>query len=261
MANQYVNKVIYGGDTLIDLTGDNVAASDVLSGKKFHLPSGAEGTGTIASKTAETFHPSTTAQTIAAGKYLSGAQTIAPVTQEGITAENIKAGVQVNVGDADDADRIIGVTGTFTADATASAAEILNTKTAYKNGSKITGSMPNNGAVSGSISTKAGQYTVPQGYHDGSGKVSIASAEQAKILAGNIKSGITILGVTGTYTGEAITTQNKEITPDASWAADQVLTPDAGYDYLSQVTVHKIPYVETDNSAGGKTVQIGYVAA
>ena len=114
--------------------------------------------------------------------------------------------------------------------------------------------MPNNGAVSGTISTKAGQYTVPQGYHDGSGKVGIASAEQAKIIAGNIKSGIQILGVTGTYGGEAVSAQAKAATPTA---AQQVITPDTGYDYLSQVTVAAIPYVESDNSAGGKTATIG----
>ena len=41
-----INKVIFGGDTLIDLTGDTVTEADVLSGKTFHLPSGASGTGT-----------------------------------------------------------------------------------------------------------------------------------------------------------------------------------------------------------------------
>ena len=190
--NQYINKVIYGGDTLIDLTVDDVAASDVLSGKKFHLPSGEPKTGTC------------------------------PY-------------------DAD------------TSDATAVAAEILATKTAYKNGSKLTGTMPNNGAVTGTISTKAGQYTVPQGYHDGSGKVSISSTEQAKIIAGNIKSGVQILGVTGSYTGEAISAQAKTATPTT---AQQTILPDTGYDYLSQVTVAAIPYTETDNTAGGKTVTI-----
>ena len=191
-SNQYINKVIYGGDTLIDLTVDDVAASDVLSGKKFHLPSGEPKTGT--------------------GPY-----------------------------DAD------------TSDATAVAAEILATKTAYKNGSKLTGTMPNNGAVAGSISAKAEQYTVPQGYHDGSGKVSISATEQAKIIAGNIKAGIEILGVTGTYAGDTISAQAKTATPTT---AQQTIRPDTGYDYLSQVTVAAIPYTETDNTAGGKTVTI-----
>lgn len=191
-SNQYINKVVYGGNTLIDLTGDDVAASDVLSGKKFHLPSGEPGTGTC------------------------------PY-------------------DAD------------TSDATAVAAEILATKTAYKNGSKLTGTMPNNGAVAGTISTKAGEYTVPQGYHDGSGKVSIDATEQAKIIAANIKSGVQILGITGTYTGEAISARAATATPSTS---QQTILPGTGYDYLSQVTVEAIPYTETDNASGGKTVTI-----
>jgi len=193
-SNQYVNKVIYGGDTLIDLTGDDVAASDVLSGKKFHLPSGAPGTGTC----------------------------------------NF---------DAD------------TSDATATAAEILATKTAYKNGSKLTGTMPNRGAVSGSISTKAGEYTVPQGYHDGSGKVSIAATEQDKLIPANIREGVTVLGVEGAMSGSEDThPQAKTVTPSTT---QQVITPDSPtYNVLSQVTVNAIPYTETDNASGGKTVTI-----
>ena len=104
------------------------------------------------------------------------------------------------------------------------------------------------------ISTKDETYTIPQGHHDGSGKVSIASAEQAKITATNIRAGITILGVTGTMsTTEGAKPQAKTVTPTT---AQQVIVPDAGYNYLSQVTVNKIPYVESDNSAGGITVTI-----
>lgn len=142
-----------------------------------------------------------------------------------------------------------------TSDANAGAAEILNSKTAYVAGSKVTGSMPNRGSVTGTISTKEGQYTVPQGYHDGSGKVGIDSTEQGKIIAGNIKSGISILGVVGTYSGEAVDVQdNKNVTPTFT---QQVVTPDSGYDYLAQVTVAAIPVTETDNPQGGVTVTVG----
>lgn len=141
-----------------------------------------------------------------------------------------------------------------TSDATASVSEILNTKTAYARGAKLTGTMPNNGGVDGTISTKAGEYTVPQGYHDGSGKVSIASAEQAKIIEGNIKSGVTILGVTGTYSGQSVTAQSKSATPTFS---SQTILPDSGYDYLSQVDISAISVVYTPNAAGGNTVTIG----
>ena len=141
-----------------------------------------------------------------------------------------------------------------TSDANATASQILTGATAYVQGSKVTGTMTNNGAVSGTISTKGGTYTVPTGYHDGSGTVEIASTEQAKIVAGNIKSGVQILGVTGTYSGEAADLQAKTVTPSFS---SQVVTADTGYDALSQVTVNAIPYSETDNAQGGKTVTIG----
>lgn len=141
-----------------------------------------------------------------------------------------------------------------TSDANATASQILSGATAYVQGSKVTGSMTNNGAVSGTISTKAQQYTVPAGYHDGSGKVQIATAEQNKIIAGNIKQGVTVLGITGTYSGEGVNLQSKSVTP--SFTA-QTVTADAGYDALSQVSVAAIPYSETDNAQGGKTVTIG----
>ena len=141
-----------------------------------------------------------------------------------------------------------------TQDANATASQILKDATAYVQGSKVTGTMTNNGAVSGTISTKAGTYTVPVGYHDGSGIVQIATAEQAKIIAGNIKQNVTILGVQGTYAGEAAVLQTKTVT--SSFTA-QTVTADNGYDALSQVTVNAMPISETDNSAGGKTWTVG----
>lgn len=188
-----VNKVIYGGNTLIDLTGDTVTEDKILTGYTAHDKAGDVITGTC--------------------------------------------DFDVNSGDA-----------------TVAVAEILSGKTAYARGTKLTGTMPNNGAITGTISTKAGEYTVPQGYHDGSGKVAISSTEQAKIIAGNIKSGVTILGVQGTYSGASISSQSKTVTPSTT---QQTVQPDTGYDYLSQVTVNAIPYVESANSAGGTTVTIG----
>lgn len=193
MANK-INKVVYDGNVLIDLTGDTVAPDKLLSGFKAHDKSGAIITGTC--------------------------------------------DFDVNSGDA-----------------TAEAAEILTGKTAYVRGVKVTGTMPNKGAVTGTISTKAGQYTIPMGFHDGSGKVSIDSTEQAKIIPGNIREGVTILGVAGTMSGtEGAKPQTKSVTPTSS---EQVVLPDEGYNCLSQVTVAAIPYSESENSAGGITVTIG----
>lgn len=86
-----------------------------------------------------------------------------------------------------------------TADADAAAGNILTGKKAYGTSGAIDGSMANNGSTSGTISTKAGTVTVPAGYTTG-GTVSISSTEQAKIIASNIKSGVTILGQAGSLT-------------------------------------------------------------
>ena len=142
-----------------------------------------------------------------------------------------------------------------TSDDTVAASEILASKTAHARGVKLTGSMPNNGAQTGNITTKAQEVTIAQGYHDGSGKVSIASAEQAKLIPQNIRDGITILGVEGEMSGsEDVTAQAKSATP--SWS-QQVISPDTGYTHLSQVTVAAIPIAYSDNAAGGQTVTIG----
>lgn len=154
------------------------------------------------------------------------------------------------------------ITGTCTYDSdtsndTAAVGEILSGKTAHARGVQLNGTMPNNGAVAGTISTKAQVYTVPQGYHDGSGTVQIPATEQAKIIANNIREGITILGVEGTMSGsEGVVAQAKTATPTFS---SQVISPDTGYTHLSQVTVSAIAVAYSDNAAGGKTVTIGSV--
>lgn len=188
------SKVIYGGRTLIDLTGDSVTAENLLVGATAH----------------------------------------------GMDGELVEGAC------AFDSD---------TSDATLKAAEALIGTTSYGRGGKIVGTMPNNGSVNETIDTKSEEFTIPQGYHDGSGKVKIPDTEQAKLIPGNIKEGITILGVVGTVKpSSSVTAQAKTVTPSTS---KQTVIPDTGTDYLSQVVVNAIPYVETSNSAGGTTVTIG----
>lgn len=188
-----INKVVYGEEVLIDLTGDSVTEDTLAKGITAHDKSGAVITGTSTKDVDST-------------------------------------------------------------DATAAVSEVLLGKTAYARGQKLTGTMPNNGAVTGEITDKDTDYTVPLGFHDGSGKVGIATAEKEKIVAGNIKQGVTILGVEGTYSGNGVNLQAKTVTPSKT---AQTVQADPGYDALSAVTVNAIPYTETDNAAGGKTATIG----
>ena len=188
-----INKVIYGGNTLIDLTGDTVTPDKMLTGHTAHDKSGAVIEGTC------TFDVDST-------------------------------------------------------DATVTKAEMLDGKTAYARGSQVVGTMKNNGAVSANITSKNEVFTVPIGYHDGSGTVAIDDTEKAKLIAGNIKQGVSILGVVGSCEPSSeVTAQSKTITPSTS---KQTVLPDDGVDYLSQVVVNPIAYVESANSAGGTTVTI-----
>ena len=192
--NANVNKVIYGGKTLIDLTADTVSEDKVLEGITFHDKSGESGIGTC------TYHSDTS-------------------------------------------------------DATVAVAEVLLGKTFYARGAKSVGTMPNNGAITGNISTKDQEFSIVQGYHDGSGTVGISQTEKDKLIPANIRDGVTILGVEGTMSGsEGVKPQAKTVTPST---VSQTVLPDDGYTHLSQVTVNAIPYAESDNSAGGKTVTIG----
>lgn len=188
--------------------------------------------------------------------YVNGTEvpvTLIDLTADTITAADLASGKTAHGADGEP---IVGTNtkDVDTSEATALVGEVLAGKTFGARGSMLEGSMPNRGAQTSEISTVAQQVGIQNGYHDGSGNVQIASAEQDKIIAGNIKDGITILGVLGTYTGEGVTAQTKNATP--SWSAQQIL-PDSGYDYLAAVNIAAIPYVETPNAAGGVTVTIG----
>ena len=135
-----------------------------------------------------------------------GAKTVIDLSKDTVTASKLLKGVTAH---DKNGDQITGTYeastsggGTDTSDATAVASNILEEKTAYIASGKVTGTMQNRGATAGTISKKTGAYIIPEGYHNGDGSVTIAEAEREKIVPENIKNGITLLGVSGTYTGD-----------------------------------------------------------
>lgn len=185
---------------------------------------------------------------------LSDGRTLIDLTSDTVTASDILKGATAH----DKSGAPITGTCTYdsdTSDDTASVSEILATKTAHARGSKLTGTMKNNGGVTGTITAAKGSYTIPQGYHDGSGKVSIDANSADALIPTNVREGITILGVEGTMSGsEDMKAQAKTATPTF---ASQTISPDTEYNCLSQVTVEAIKVTYSDNSAGGQTVTIG----
>lgn len=81
-----------------------------------------------------------------------------------------------------------------TSGANLAAGDVLSGKKGFGSSGEVTGSMPNNGATGGTISTKAGTVTIPAGYTSG-GTVSLGGVSDC--LAQNILNGKTILGVAG----------------------------------------------------------------
>lgn len=82
----------------------------------------------------------------------------------------------------------------YTGDADIAAADVLSGKTGFGPNGSVSGSMANNGATGGTIGTKSGTVTIPAGYTSG-GTVSLTNVSDC--IAGNILSGKSILGVSG----------------------------------------------------------------
>ena len=162
-----------------------------------------------------TITPTTSLQTIEAPQGYDGFEAVNVLGVDSnidpnILSNNIKNGVT-----------ILGVTGSYTA-------------------------QPNLQAKSVNPSTSA-QTVSPDGGYDGLSQVAVSavtSSIDANIAAGNIKDGVTILGVTGSYSGASINNQNKTVSPTTS---QQSVSADAGYTGLGTVTVNAVTY-EIDNN-------------
>lgn len=257
----------------VDTSDATAVAGDLLNGKTAYV-NGSKVVGTIVSKEAQTYTPSSSEQVINAGQYLVGAQTITAVPTEeksatpstaeqevvptagkflskvtvggdaNLVADNIKSGVS-----------IFGVQGTLTSldtsDANATATDILTGKTAYVNGSKVTGTIPSVEAAT--ITPGTLDQTISAGQY-------VAGAQTIKgepnLLAENIKKDVAIFGVTGTY--EATSTGID--TSDATATANQILQGATAYVKGAKVTGTYVPLNTSDANATAADIATGKTA-
>ena len=203
--------------TLINFGGGGTDTSmvtatppDVLESKIFVDSNGEEQTGTMPNNGAvsQSITSTNTGYTIPAGYHNGNGRVSVNITN--LTESNVKAGV--NVG---------GVTGIFTADANAIAENILVDKTAYVNGNKITGTMVNNSGIDSTISIQNGKYTIPEGYHDGTG---VITALFQNLTSENIKDGITAGGVYGTFTSDGTATASQILSGKIAYVQGSKIT-------------------------------------
>lgn len=175
--------------TGIDTSDATATAADMKNGVTAYV-NGEKITGTIPDWGEHTYIPTTEDQVFAPGHYVSGVQTVKG--DANLISGNIKKGVSIfNVEGS-----LESGGGIDTSDATATSSDILLNKTAYVNGEKITGTIENLEATEYTPSTDD-QYIDPGVYISGS---QIIKGDQF-LIPDNIRSGITIFGVQGTFNG------------------------------------------------------------
>ncbi len=156
--------------------------SDVLSGKTIGTEVGLV-TGTMPNRGAVNQNLTAEGQeyTIPSGYHNGLGKVKAVIT--GLVANVIAMGATVG-----------GIAGSFTSDATATAAQMLSGAIAYVNGNKITGTIPSKGAQTYTPGT-TNQTIAASQYLSGAQTI----AGSANLIAGNIKKDVNIFGVVGTY--------------------------------------------------------------
>lgn len=215
-----------------DVSSVTAAAADVLTGKIFVAADGTVVTGSMTNNGAvsKTLDVTTVSYTVPKG-YHSGSGTV-KITLETKTVTPTKSTQDITPtsGKVLSKVTVAAIPDNYidTTDADAVAAEIIDGKFAYVGGTKIEGTMPDNGTVTQTLNTTTTSYTIPAGRHSGSGKVSI-------------------------------TTETKSATPTKS---SQTISPTSGK-VLSKVTVAAIPakYGAVDNAdAAAANLLVGKTA-
>ena len=170
-----------------DVSAVTATGADVLTGKVFVDKAGKTTTGTMPNNGAatETLTPETLSYTIPKGYHSgTGKVQITPETKS-VTPNKSVQTVEPTDGKVLTSVEVAAIPEAYvdTSDGTAVAGDILNGKTAYAKGAKVTGSMANNGAVSGEIDgLTTTSFAVPAGYTTG-GSVSLTGDIEEALAA------------------------------------------------------------------------------
>ncbi|MEG6588252.1 hypothetical protein [Paenibacillus barengoltzii] len=135
---------------------------------------------------------------------------------------------------------------------TATASDVLASKTILTGSGLVAGTMINRGVVNQTITSQNGQYTIPQGYHNGSGKV---TATFENLVAGNVKSGVNIGGVVGTLIPSVSGSSVVNFDAESPFPANSVklyplLTLPAGIKFGTFLTSSNTIFRDTDTAYG-----------
>ena len=223
-------------------TNGSVTSTEMLEGSTGYAK-GKLVTGSIKRKEAQTYIPGTTDQTISSGQYLNGDQIIKGDVH--LVASNIKSGIS-----------LFGVAGTFTSDANAEANQILSGKTAYVKGNKITGSIGSKGSTT--YTPGVNNQTISKGQYLSENQTILGDMD---LKAANIKNGVEIFGVTGTFTSDANAIANQILSGKTAYVKGNKITgsmankagatvtastttSDATYTY---VTIPSVGYYDTSS--------------
>ena len=205
-----IGKTAYANGSKItgNMANNGTLSSSLNCGGSYTIPVGYTSGGTVTANTlaSQTSATATEAQILSGQTaYVNGSKITGTMANQGAKTSSLNCGGSYTIpaGYHNGSGKITANSLASQTSATATAAQILSGQTAYVNGSKITGTMANQGAKTSSLNC-GGSYTIPAGYHNGSGKVtanSLASQTSATAGASDIASGKTAWVNGGLITG------------------------------------------------------------